>query len=101
MDGLFQDRGLGRIEGIIDPLPFLAACDQPGIAEDFHVMGQRRLGQVQVFQEYTGTPFPLPQELYDTQALFIAQGFKNADRFPFVHHDASFHIEVYQSMVRV
>ena len=73
MNGLFQDLGLGAVEGIIDPLPFLAACDQLGIAEDLHVVGQRRLGQVQVFQEHAGTAFPLPQERQDAQPLFITQ----------------------------
>ena len=101
MNGLFQDLGLGAVEGIIDPLPFLAACDQLGIAEDLHVVGQRRLGQVQVFQEHTGTAFPLPQEQQDAQPLLITQSLEYADRFPFLHHGASFHIEVYQSMVRV
>ena len=44
-------------QGIIHPLSFLPALNQPCLSQNAHMMGKCRLRYSQLFQQYTGTFF--------------------------------------------
>lgn len=64
------------IQRIVAPLSLFPDTDNSCIAENFHVMRQRRLPDVQVFQYLTGTHFTGLQQFQNTEPIGITKGFK-------------------------
>ena len=79
-------RGVALAHGaVVDPLAFLAARDEPCIAEDLQVMRGRRLGECQILEQHAGALLSAPQELEDVQPVRIGQCFEDFDGFTGSH----------------
>ena len=72
-DGL----NLPRVCRVIRPATIPTANDQARIAENLHVMRQRRLRNAQIRQQLAGTLLPLPQGSQDTETIVIRKGFRD------------------------
>jgi hypothetical protein len=57
------------------PLCFFPGGDQAAFPEYLHMVRQRRLTDLQLFQQVTAALFALGQHLHDLQPVGIRQGF--------------------------
>lgn len=71
--------------GVVHPFPFFSANDHTGIAKNLHMVGQRRLGNLQFLKHFTGTLFAACQHLQNANTVFIAERFEYMHRFSLVH----------------
>ena len=69
--------------GVMDPFPLLAAGDDPGIAEDLHVVGQGRLADVQLLQQLTGALLAAMEQPQISYPVLITQRLENEGHFLF------------------
>ena len=60
----------------VGPLALYTARHDAGITQNFHVIGQCRLADVQVFQQDAGAFFSAAEHLQDLQAAHIAERFE-------------------------
>ena len=67
----------GRIEGIMNLFPIFTPLHNVGIAQYLHMMGKRRLCNMQIIQQLTGTFLTRPELFQYSQTVFIAECFKN------------------------
>ena len=70
---------LPRVRRVIRPAAIPTAGDQTRIAEDLHMMRQRRLRDAQIRQPLAGTLLPLPQGSQDTETIVIRKRFRDFD----------------------
>ena len=56
------------------PLPLLTPHDNPGIAQNLHVVGQGRLTDAHFLQQLAGAFFPAAEQFQNLQPVFIAEG---------------------------
>ncbi len=70
-----EDMSIGQ--GIIDGLAVAAELDEPGIAQDAQLVGNRRLAHAEIFRNVPDADLPFHQEAQDTQPCRIAQDLKD------------------------
>ena len=63
----------GLAEPVVGPLSLLAALDDAGFAQDLHVVGKTRLGQLHGLLQHAGALFTAAQLLQNSKALGVAQ----------------------------
>jgi len=64
-------------ERIVDPLAILARADQPGVQQDAHVMGERRLADAQRLLKAACAALARLQKREDRETVLIAQGLEH------------------------
>ena len=74
----FHDRIL--TDRIMDPSPFRAVDDQPGVLQHAKMKRESRLACVERFCKITYTPLAVPKLLQDSHSHLIRQRMKEADR---------------------
>ena len=62
---------------VMHPLALFSAGDDPGIAEDLHMVGQRRLADIQFVQQLAGALLAAMEQLQNANTVLIAQSFEN------------------------
>lgn len=68
-------------ERVVDPLAVFSGSDQTCIQQDVHVMGERRLADIQRFLQAAGAALARMQQREDRQAVFVAHRLENARHF--------------------
>jgi hypothetical protein len=64
-------------DGVVHPLALFPAADDPGIAENLHVVGQGGLADIQRIQQLAGTLFAVTEQLQNLYPIFIAQSLED------------------------
>lgn len=64
-------------ERIVDPLAVLACADQTGVQQDAHVMGKRRLADIERLLQAAGAALACMKKRENREAVFIAHGLEN------------------------
>lgn len=76
------------------PLAVFARADEAAVAENFHVVRQRGLCNVELLQEIAGAQFPAGKHLCDAHAIRIAERPAKERRF-FWFHEMLRHIDIH------
>ena len=76
-------RPLGR-NRIVCPFALFSSDNNAGITEDFHMVGQCRLGDIEFLQQAAAAFFSGAQELENAYAVFITKRLKNNGGFLFI-----------------
>ena len=75
------------------PLAFPAAADDPGFLQHFHMMGECRLGNMQLLKQLAGAFFPMRQHLYNPEPVSVGKRPAYLSCFGYFH--TCFHIHDY------
>ena len=86
--------GARLAQRIIDPLALLTRAHQAGVQQDAHMVGQRRLADIQRLLKTACTALPRLQKREDREAILISHRLKNTSH----HLIGSFHVIPLQSM---
>lgn len=81
-------------DGVVHPLPVLTPLNHAGIAQYFHVVGESRLRNPQLFQELASTLFPRAEHFQNPQPIFIAEPFEHMNH---IRHGGEI-VSIYRKM---
>ena len=66
----------GAVQRIVRPLPIFPRRNYSAVAKYLHMMGERGLGNIQIFKNFTRAQLAAAQHFKDFDARFISQRFK-------------------------